>query len=87
MDIESENFKHKIADHCSFEVCKKFLVANKTNAMKGVVLIHMGRESANPKECVAELKDALGDGIGIDYARPNETYDFDRKEVLPWDDC
>lgn len=85
VDMESENFKHKVADHCSFEVCKKFLEVNKTDSMNGVLLVHMGKDSANPKECVAEIQNVLGDGVKVDYARPNETYEFKGKEALPWD--
>lgn len=79
VNMESENFKHKIADHCSLDVCKTFLKVNKTDHTKGVLLIHMGKDSANPKECVAEIQQALGDYVKVDYARPNTVYEMGDK--------
>ena len=87
VDYDAINKEHKVMGHMSLPTCKRFLVSNKNESMKNVLLIHMGKDSTNPKECVAEIKEALGGDINIDYARPNETYDFDRREVLPWDVC
>lgn len=85
IDLDAPNKEHKIMGHVSLPTCKRFLIANQNEYMKNVLLVHMGKDSANPKECVAEIQNVLGNGVKVDYARPNETYEFKGKEVLPWD--
>jgi hypothetical protein len=50
------NYEHKIRGHSSLDYCKQFLELNKTNALRTVVLLHLGAGSANPKECIDEVK-------------------------------
>lgn len=50
------NFEHKIRGHCSLETCKNFISANKTNALRTVILCHMGAETTVEEECVAEVE-------------------------------
>lgn len=50
------NFEHKVRGHCSLDTCKKFIQANKTNALRTVVLCHMGAETTISGECVAEVQ-------------------------------
>lgn len=83
IDIGEANFQHKVEGHASLDTCKRFLMANKTDYMRNVLLIHLGKGSTNAKECVAEIKLALGDGVNVDYARPKTVYDFERREVMP----
>lgn len=87
VDLDGANKEHKLLGHCSLDTCRKFLLANKNDSMRNVLLIHMGVDSTNPSECVSDISTVLGDGIQVDYARPNETYEFKREEVLPWDIC
>ena len=81
VDLESVNFKHKIADHASLKVAKEFLKANETWHMQNVILVHMGFNSCNPSECVKEIEDALDVGVKVDYARPNTDYELTNKRL------
>ena len=49
-------YEHKIKGHCSLETCKNFIVANKTNALRNVILCHLGAETTIAEQCVAEVQ-------------------------------
>lgn len=53
-------YEHKIKGHCSLETCKNFIKASKTNALRNVILCHMGEDTAIPEECVAEVQKVAG---------------------------
>lgn len=52
------NFEHKVRGHCSLKTCCDFISANKTNALRTVILCHMGAETAIAEECIAEVEKA-----------------------------
>ena len=78
VDIDAPNKSHKLGAHCSLPTCKKFLKENYTDYMSNVLLIHLGKGSTNPKECVEEIKNELT-GVNVDYARKNTVYELKRK--------
>lgn len=53
-------YTHKICGHCSLETCKNFIQANKTNALRTVILCHLGTETAIAEECIAEVQKVAG---------------------------
>ncbi len=57
------NYEHKIRGHASLETCKSFIAANKTNALRTVVLCHMGTETTIVEECLAEVQKVVGEGV------------------------
>lgn len=60
------NFEHKIRGHCSLDTCRDFIAANKTNALRTVMLCHMGAETAIAEECVAEVQRVAGNAnVGV----------------------
>lgn len=79
VDVDSENFRHKIKDHASLETCRKFLVANHNADMRNVVLIHLGKDTTNPRECIDVIKRSLDEYVNVDYARPNTVYNMGDK--------
>ena len=79
VDTESANFKHKVADHASLKVCRDFIKANVTPYMKSILLIHLGKDSTNPEECVAGIEKIVDCNTFVDYARPNTTYELKGK--------
>lgn len=79
VDLESANIKHKVADHASLKTCKELIKANITPYMKSVLLIHLGRGSTNPQECVAEIESVVSPNVSVDYARPNTFYELKGK--------
>ena len=62
------NYEHKIKGHCSLKTCKEFIKSNATEDLRTVLLIHMGRETCEPEECVDEVKKVARNAI-VDYAR------------------
>ncbi len=62
------NYEHKIKGHCSLKTCVDFIKANKTDSLRSVLLIHMGRETCIPEECVAAVKKETKN-VHVDYAR------------------
>lgn len=76
LDLDAPNKEHKILGHCGLDTLIDFLKQNQTEYMKNIVIVHMGVGSCNPKECVTEIERTLGALVDVDYARPNESYDF-----------
>jgi len=79
VDIDAPNKEHKLRGHCSIDTCRKFLIANHNDYMKDVLLIHLGKDSTNPRECIDVIKRSLGEYVNVDYARPNTVYNMGDK--------
>lgn len=76
------NYEHKIRGHCSLETCRDFIEVNATNSLKTVLLLHMGGETCNPEECVAEIKKVAKNAY-VDYARKGIEIEL-RKDLCPF---
>lgn len=70
------NYEHKIRGHCSLETCKSFIAANKTNALRTVILCHMGAETTIEQECLSEVQKVVGEGIKCVCAAAGETVEL-----------
>lgn len=70
------NFEHKIRGHCSLDTCKNFIAANKTNALRTVILCHMGAETCDRKTAVKEIKGVVGNQVLVDVAEKNKSWEF-----------
>ena len=62
------NYEHKIKGHCALKTCKEFIRANETETLRTVLLLHMGHDTCNSEECVAEIKKVARNAY-VDYAR------------------
>lgn len=60
---------HVLRGHMELETVKDFIKANKSNALRNVILCHLSRDNANAYEMVAEVKKVAGIGVNVDYAR------------------
>lgn len=60
---------HVLRGHMELETVKEFVKANKSNALRNVILCHLSNENANAEEMVAEVQKAAGKGVYVDYAR------------------
>ena len=56
VDRNLPNYEHKIRVHCSLDTCKEFIKANATDSLQTVILCHLGQETTEPMECVAEIQ-------------------------------
>lgn len=61
---------HVLRGHLELETVKEFIKANKSNALRNVILCHLSQENANAGEMVAEVQKVAGAGVNADYARP-----------------
>ena len=60
---------HVLRGHMELETVKEFVKANKSNALRNVILCHLSRDNSNPDEMVAEVQKVAGMGANVDYAR------------------
>lgn len=56
VDRDLPNYEHKIRGHCSLNTCKEFIKVNSTDSLQTVILCHLGQETTEPEECVAEIQ-------------------------------
>lgn len=56
VDRDLPNYEHKIRGHCSLDTCKEFIKVNATDNLQTVILCHLGQETTEPEECVADIQ-------------------------------
>ena len=56
VDRDLPNYEHKIRGHCSLDTCKEFIKVNATDSLQTVILCHLGQETTEHEECVAEIQ-------------------------------
>ena len=56
VDMDLPNYEHKIRGHCSLDTCKEFIKVNAADSIQTVILCHLGQETTEPEECVAEIQ-------------------------------
>lgn len=56
VDRDLPQYVHKIRGHCSLSTCKEFIKINATDSLQTVILCHLGRETAEPEECINEIQ-------------------------------
>lgn len=66
---DSAKRNHVLRGHMELETVKEFIKANKSNALRTVILCHLSSDSANPEECLAEVQNVVGDGVNVVVAR------------------
>lgn len=84
VERDSANYSHKVRGHASLETCKGIVKANLTDNLKTVLLIHLGDTTANPQECVDEVKAIVPWYVTVDYARAGLTLDLDGNDKCPF---
>ena len=82
VDRDLPNYEHKIRGHCSLSTCKEFIKLNATDSLQTVILCHLGRETAEPEECVAEVQKIVPQST-VDYARTGLEVELRKKGECP----
>uniref|UniRef100_A0AAU8B8H3 YycJ-like protein n=1 Tax=Dulem virus 39 TaxID=3145757 RepID=A0AAU8B8H3_9CAUD len=67
---------HVLRGHMELETVKEFVRANKSNALRNVILCHLSQENANAEEMVAEVKKVAGIGVNVDYAEKGKEWEL-----------
>lgn len=65
VDRELPQYVHKLRGHMSLDSCKSFIDANKTSALRTVILCHMGAETTIAEECLSEVQKVVGKGVSV----------------------
>jgi len=60
---------HVLRGHMELETVKEFVKANKSNALRNVILCHLSQENANADEMAVEVQKSTGNGVFVDCAR------------------
>lgn len=71
MDSGAANYAHVLKGHASLEVCKDFISANKTPALRNVILCHLSSENADPDRMKREVQEVVGKWVMVDVAEKN----------------
>lgn len=75
-DLLDEKYEKFLRDrvmstHMDLDTCKSFIAANKTNALRTVILCHMGAETTIAEECLPEVQNVVGEDVNVFVARKN----------------
>lgn len=68
VDEDKPNYVHKILGHCGLSTTKELIEVNKTDAMKNVILVHLGEETTNRKQIVDTIKKVANTGNFVECA-------------------
>ena len=70
VDKGQAKYAHQIKGHCSLDtLIEKVIKENMTSDLRTVILCHLSIESANPEECLSEVKKVVGEGVNVIVAR------------------
>lgn len=83
VDRDLPQYVHKIRGHCSLSTCKEFIKVNATDSLQTVILCHLGQETAEPEECVAEIQKVVP-WANVDYARAGFEIELKNKNECPF---
>lgn len=67
---------HVLRGHMELETVKDFIKANKSNALRTVILCHLSGDSADPLECLSEVQKVAGEGVKCVCAAAGETVEL-----------
>lgn len=76
LDMDAENIVHKTQGHCSLDTCIEFIKTNLTDALQNVIILHMGVDTCDSRECVAEIKKVVPDNVNVDYAQAGKSWEL-----------
>ncbi len=62
VDEDSPNFRHKILGHCGLNTAKELIKANKTDEMKNIILVHLGKETTNKEQIIDSISKVANKG-------------------------
>ena len=80
-DLVDENYDMSLRNrvlrtHIELETVKEFVKANKSNALRNVILCHLSSNNANAEEMVAEVKKVAGTSVNVDYAEKGKEWEL-----------
>lgn len=77
VDKGQAKYPHQIKGHCSLDtLIEKVIKENMTSDLRTVILCHLSGDSANPEECLSEVKKFVGEGVKCVCAAAGETVEL-----------
>lgn len=73
---DSAKRTHVLRGHMELETVKGFIKANKSNALRTVILCHLSQDSADPEECLSEVQKVVGEGVKCVCAAAGESVEL-----------
>lgn len=80
LDKDIPNYEHKIRGHCSLDTCKEFIKTNNSDALRSVILIHLGEGIREPNQIIEEIKKIVDFDVFVDYARAGKEFELRETE-------
>lgn len=65
--------------HMELKTCESFIEANKTPALKTVILCHLSKVGANPEEMINEVKQMVDSSVDVYIAKSGLEVDLERE--------
>lgn len=82
VDKDIPNYEHKIKGHCSLKTCKNFIKENNSNALRSVILVHLGSGIEDSGQIVEEVKKIVNFDVFVDYAKAGKEFELRETENL-----
>lgn len=76
IDSEEAKRNHVLRGHLELSTAVDFIKANKSNALRNVILCHLSKENANADEMVAKVQKVAGNGVYVDYAEKEKEWEL-----------
>lgn len=73
---DSAKRTHVLRGHMELETVKDFIKANKSSDLRTVILCHLSSDSADPLECLSEVRNVVGEGVKCVAATAGETVEL-----------
>lgn len=65
LDKESAKYEHSIRGHSSLSTVRAIIEANKTPALRNIILCHLSGDSADPDEMLRQVKEVAGKRVDV----------------------
>ena len=75
----ANNRNHVLKGHAELQTVLDVLKENQTESLQTVLICHLSDGNANEKEMVKTIKETVGNGVTVDYARKGLTIELRRK--------
>lgn len=73
---DSAKRNHVLRGHMELETVKGFIKANKSNALRTVILCHLSGDSCNAEECLTEVQNVAGESVKCVCAEAGNEYEL-----------
>lgn len=76
LNMDADNIEHKVIGHCELQTTIGIVEANVTDELRNVIITHMGTDTCDANECVAEIKKIVPDSVNVDYAQAGKSWEL-----------